>query len=106
MIHVIAAIELKPGTRENFLMEFARLVPQVRAEGGCIAYGGAVDVQTDLPVQGPARPNVVTAVEQWESLAALKAHLAAPHMSAYREHVKDYVLNTTIQILKPAGEPV
>ncbi len=34
MIHVIATIELNPGTREAFLEEFRKLVPLVRAEAG------------------------------------------------------------------------
>ena len=34
MIHVIAAIEVKPGKREAFLAEFHKLMPSVRAEAG------------------------------------------------------------------------
>ena len=102
MIYVIASIQLKPGTRDAFLAEFHRLVPKVRAENGCLDYGPTVDAQTDIAAQVPNRDDVVTIVEQWESLDALKAHLAAPHMAEYRGNVKDYVVGSTLQILQPA----
>ncbi len=46
MIHVIAAIELAPGTREAYLAVFRKRIPDVRAEKGCIEYGPAIDSQT------------------------------------------------------------
>ena len=60
MICVIATIEINEGQREAFLKEFSQLVPKVRAEDGCIEYGPMVDVSTNIPVQPPARDNVVT----------------------------------------------
>src|SRR4029078_7568042 len=87
MIHVIATIELHPGRREAFLTEFRALVPRVRAEEGCIEYGPALDLATDLEAQAPTRPDVVTVVEKWESVGHLKRHLDAPHMRSYREKV-------------------
>jgi len=35
-------------------------------------------------------------------LDALKAHLAAPHMTTYRENVKDLVAGVTLQVLETA----
>jgi len=102
MIHVIATIEVKPGTREAFLAEFHKLVPTVLAEEGCIDYGPTVDAATGIARQIPVRDSVVTILERWESLAALKTHLAQPHMAAYREAVKPYVLGVQLQILEPA----
>ena len=77
-------------------------VPTVRAEAGCIEYGPAVDVPTGVPAQGPIRDNVVTIVEKWESLDALRAHLAAPHMAEYRARVKEFVSKVQLQVLQPA----
>ena len=102
MIHVIATVELRPGKREAFLTEFNRNVPAVRAEAGCIEYGPTIDVNTGIAVQPPVRDNVVTVVEKWESLEALRAHMAAPHMVQYREQVKDMVVKVVLQILEPA----
>jgi quinol monooxygenase YgiN len=102
MIHVIATIELAAGRRNDFLAEFRKLVPLVRAERGCIDYGPAVDVPTGLPAQVPLRPDVVTVVERWDSLDDLRAHLQAPHMLEYRQRVKDLVAGVRLQILEPA----
>ena len=102
MIHVIATIEVNDGKRDAFLSEFHANVDNVLAEDGCLAYGPAIDAATDIEVQIPVRDNVVTVVEQWESLDALHAHLAAPHMAPYREAVKDLVKGVTLQILEPA----
>ena len=102
MIHVIAAIEVVPGKREAFLAEFHRIVPPVRAEVGCIEYGPTIDVPTPFPAQIPLRDNIVTIVEKWESLAALQAHMTAPHMLEYRGRVKDLVAGVKLQVLQPA----
>ena len=102
MIHVIATIELVPGRRDEFLAEFRKLAPTVRQEQGCIEYGPAVDAASDIPQQARKGDDTVTVVEQWESIEALKAHLAAPHMQQYRERVKDLVTGTTLHILQPA----
>lgn len=101
MIYVIATIEVKAGKREAFLAEFHKNMPNVRAEKGCIEYGPTVDATTDIKAQMALRENVVTIVEKWESLQALHAHLAAPHMAVYRERVKDLVVGVTLQILDP-----
>lgn len=100
MIIVLARIQTIPGKRDEFLAEFQRLVPEVRAEAGCIEYGPAVDAVTDLPAQ-LTDADVVMVVEKWESLEALKAHLVAPHMVSYRTRVKDLVAGTQLQVLDP-----
>jgi quinol monooxygenase YgiN len=102
MIHVIATIEIAEGKRTALLAEFHRIVPQVRAEAGCLEYGPTIDLQTEFAAQGPARDNVVTVVEKWESLAALRGHVAAPHMQEYRVRVKDLVAGVRLQVLQPA----
>ena len=102
MIHVIATIELNPGTRDAFLAEFHRLVPLVHAEDGCIEYGPAVDVASGAAAQPPVRADVVVVVEKWADLAALDAHSKAPHMAAYRPRVKDFVKAATLHVLQPA----
>jgi quinol monooxygenase YgiN len=102
MIHVIATIETAPDMREDFLAAFAELVPDVRAEQGCIEYGPAVDMATSIGDQTTARDHVVTVIEKWESVEALQKHLEAPHMARYRRTVKDMVLSVSIRVLEPA----
>ena len=102
MLHVIATIELNPGTRDAFLAEFRKIVPLVLAEPGCIDYGPTIDAATDLERHARVGDDTVVIVEKWTTLDALKAHLAAPHMTAYRPKVKDYVRASTMRVLTPA----
>ncbi|QDT44634.1 putative quinol monooxygenase YgiN [Gimesia alba] len=102
MIFVIADIELAEGKQAAFLEAFHQLVPQVLAEEGCIEYGPAIDEDTDIAAQVKNGSQIVTVMEKWESVDALKTHLVAPHMTTYREQVADLVKGTTIKVLKPA----
>lgn len=102
MVHVIATIELNSGTRDKFLAEFRKLVPEVKAEVGCIEYGPTVDADTDIAIQYKLGPDRVVVVEKWETVAALKAHGVAPHMQAYRAKVKEYVKGMELRVLSPA----
>ncbi len=102
MIHVIATVEVRPGQREAFLAVFHRVMPLVQAEAGCVDYGPTTDIATGLSAQVPPRDSVVTIVEKWQSLDALRAHLAAPHMAEYRQRVKDMVVSVKLQVLQPA----
>jgi len=102
MIHVIATIELASGMREDFLAAFAELVPDVRAEQGCIEYGPATDLATSIADQPAPREDVVTVIEKWQSVEALQKHLEAPHMQRYRRTVKDMVRGVSILVLEPA----
>lgn len=102
MIYVIATVEVAEGKRDSFLEIFHRVVPSVLAEKGCMEYGPAVDLPTDIPVQVAERKNVVTIMEKWESLESLKAHLTTPHMLAYRKEVKGIVTGMKVEVLKPA----
>jgi quinol monooxygenase YgiN len=101
MVSVIASIHIVPGQRSAFLDIFSRYIPKVRAEDGCVEYYPAVDVDASLPVQ-QLDENVVTIIEKWQSLDALKIHLAAPHMLEYKEQVKDLVEKVTLKVLQQA----
>jgi quinol monooxygenase YgiN len=102
MIHVLATIELQPGTRDQFLAEFHKVMPFVHAEAGCIEYGPTIDAATPIAQQQRAGDNIAVIIEKWESVEALQAHLVAPHMTPYRERVKPFVANVRLQILVPA----
>lgn len=102
MIHVLATIEIASGQRKAFLAEFHKLMPKVRAEQGCLEYGPAIEVTTPISVQSPPRDDVVIVIEKWESVSALEAHLAAPHMAEYRAATADMVRGLILQVLDPA----
>lgn len=102
MIHVIATIEVTAGRRDDLIAEMAKVVPLVQDEDGCLEYGPALDVETNIGAQPAVRQNVITMMEKWESLEALEQHLVAPHMMEYRERVKEMVQGVSIQVLEPA----
>ena len=101
MIHVIAVITAKPGKRDEVLKLFRANVPAVRAEQGCIEYGAAIDADPALPFQTKYGPDSFVVVEKWESMDALKAHAAAPHMAAYGAKTKELLAGRVIHILSP-----
>lgn len=101
MIHVIAALTTAPGKRDELIAAFRELIPQVHAERGCIEYGTAVDVATPIDAQGPLREDVLMVVEKWESIAALEAHLAAPHMDRFFAAMADILTDIRVQVLEP-----
>ena len=102
MIHVVAVLTAQPGKRAELLEAFQANVPAVRAEAGCIEYVACVDA-TGLPVsKGSFGPDTFVVIEKWESLAALQAHGAAPHMKAYGEATKLLVASRLIHVLEPA----
>jgi quinol monooxygenase YgiN len=102
VIHVIAVVTAKPGKREEVLKHFRANVPAVRAEKGCIEYGAAIDANPALPVQTKYGPDTFVVVEKWESMEALAAHAAAPHMREYGAKTKELLASRVIHILSPA----
>jgi len=102
MIHVLAVITAKPDLRESILKEFRANVPNVKAENGCIEYGAAIDAENALGFQTRYGADTFVVVEKWDSMDALKAHAAAPHMAAYGARTKEMIASRVIHILSPA----
>ncbi len=102
MIHVIAMVTTKPGQREAVLRAMRANIPNVRAERGCIEYGPAIDAENAGAIQTPIGPDSFIVIEKWESLDALRAHGAAPHMQDYAAHTRDMLANRVIHVLSPA----
>lgn len=101
MIHVIAVITTKPGLRSQVLDYFRANVPAVLAEDGCIEYAAASDLDNGPPFQAQCGADSFMVIEKWQSLDALKAHSAAPHMLAYGAKTRDMVTKRAIHILQP-----
>ena len=101
MIHVIASVSVRQGSRAEFLSIFKANVPNVLQEKGCIEYRPAVDADTGLDPQ-ILDENLVTVIEKWESLDDLRTHLTAPHMLDYREKVSSMVEKVVLKVLEDA----
>ncbi|QQS12512.1 MAG: antibiotic biosynthesis monooxygenase [Rhodospirillales bacterium] len=102
MIHVLAIITTKPGMRDQILAAFRANMPAVHAENGCIEYGPVIDAE-GFSAGKPLGPDTFVVVEKWESLDALKAHAAAPHMAAYAAKTREHIASRTIHVLSPAA---
>ena len=101
MIYVIASIRLKKGSYNQFIEIFKANIPAVLAEDGCLEYIPTVDIDANLKPQH-MDGEVVTIVEKWQSVEALKAHLGTPHMVLYREKTIDLVAEVSLKVLTPA----
>ena len=102
MVHVLAVITAKPGLRGRILEAFRANVPAVLAEAGCIEYSAAIDTEGVGALQTQFGEDTFVVVEKWQSLNALKAHAAAPHMAAYGARTKDMIASRVIHVLSPA----
>ena len=101
MLIVVASIRVKAGKRAEFIEIFNGNVPKVRQENGCIEYAPTIDFDIDLPVQ-QLDDHVVTIIEKWQDIAALRAHFGVPHMLEYRKKVKDLVEDVSLKVLQQA----
>jgi quinol monooxygenase YgiN len=101
MVHVLAIITAKPGKREEILEAFRANVPAVHAEDGCIEYVATVDHADAGDVQTRFGDDTFVVVEKWQSLDALKAHSAAPHMAAYAARTRDMIASRVVHVLSP-----
>lgn len=102
MIHVLAIVTAKPGHRDAILEAFRANVPAVLAERGCIEYGATADADGLGGFQTRFGEDTFVVIEKWESVDALKAHAAAPHMAAYGARTRDMIASRVIHVLSPA----
>ncbi len=100
-VHVLAIITAKTGMRDKILEAFRANVLAVHAEKGCIEYGATIDAEGVGSLQTKFGEDTFVVVEKWESLDALKAHVAAPHMAAYAAKTKDMIAGRVIHVLSP-----
>jgi quinol monooxygenase YgiN len=99
VIHVLAIITAEPGMRASILEAFRANMPAVHAEDGCVEYVPTVDADSPQTKFGD---DTFVVIEKWETMDALKAHAASPHMAAYAAKVKDMIASRVIHVLTPA----
>lgn len=76
LLTVVAYMKAAPGKREELRKELEALIAPTAAEAGYVNY--------DLH-QGVEDPDTFIFYENWESGAALDAHLAAPHLVRFAD---------------------
>jgi quinol monooxygenase YgiN len=94
MYGLIVTINIKPGFKDQFmeaLMEDAR--GSVNNEPGCLRF----DVLEDSE-----EPNRIYLMEEYRDEAAFQAHTQQPHMTKWRDAVKDWFASPT-QVSRTSG---
>jgi len=74
---------------------------KVREEKGCIQYTCFVDFDMGIPMQ-TLDQNMVTVLEKWESLEALRSHLAMPYMAEYFARQEPLIDGALLRMLQEA----
>ncbi len=86
MLVVIAELTVKPG-KKNELFELAQaVIAATRAEEGCVSY---------TLLNDPYEETACSFVEEWTDKSALKRHLQAPHLLAWRQQSAPLVTGET-----------
>jgi len=80
MVKLIARLHTQPGKADVVAAALVELAGPSREEPGCILY----DVCRSL-----SDANEVLVLEEWESQAALDAHMATPHFKAFQGKIGD-----------------
>jgi quinol monooxygenase YgiN len=74
MIIVTGTARFGDGEIDRLRGDFAANIEATRSEDGCEHYAYAVDVSD---------PNLLHISERWRDVAAIEAHMAAPHMARF-----------------------
>lgn len=102
MISVIAIMTAKPGKKEQVLAIARKNLATVRAEQGCHEYRLVEDAVNASPLQTPLGADTFMFIENWETMQALEAHLATPHMKAYFAEAEPLMADQVLHLLKSA----
>lgn len=88
-ILVLANIEPKEGCQDSIIEVSRELIDESLLEEGNI----------DYQLLQPIDNDTLTFVEKWESLDALKRHMASPHFLNFSEESGEFVKNMNIQVI-------
>lgn len=86
MINVVAKNFAKAEMIETIIEQYKELVTLTRMEKGCIAYELHQDVKN---------PQILTMIEQWESMTDLEAHLNSEHLKRIVPSIKQHMERET-----------
>jgi quinol monooxygenase YgiN len=73
-LYLVATLKTSPGAEADLVAAMRTLVPQSKAEPGCIQYDLHVDI---------ADPTVLIVYEIWRDQQALDSHVGSPHFQAF-----------------------
>ena len=93
MIYVIARAEVAADKFQDYLEELRKIVPEVRAEEGCIGYEPCADLNGE--------ESIVTIIEMWESEAHWRKHMTTSHMARFKAAAGAWRVGNTVYAVKP-----
>jgi quinol monooxygenase YgiN len=85
MIVVQVEVKVEPGSAPSVADAIKKMETATRQEPGCKKYAFSVDISD---------PGMVRVTETWDSMDAITAHMASPHMAEF---------NQAVMALKPKG---
>lgn len=92
MIHLIATILIKPGTKQDVIAAATPCIAATRNEPGCVRYDLNADVLDE---------NKLVFVEEWKTRDDLTKHFEQPHMDTWRDAAAHLIIDRTIQVIHP-----
>lgn len=95
MIIVIARAEFDPARLDELQPALDAMMRATWEESGCLSYSMAIESRT---------AGVATIVERWESVEALKAHFATPHMAAFNAAIAGAVTSIDARMYEVSSE--
>lgn len=100
-VYVLCRFDLKPDADiADYAAKTLGVMPAVRAESGCRMYTLLKDAATDWDRPMRFGERTMWMLEKWDSVDALKAHLATPHMKAFGPTVRDMRASSTFHVLE------
>ena len=94
---IVARLKIRPEARDAFLAEAEKIIAGTRAEAGCRFYALHEDVQ---------QPCQFLFYEEWEDRAAIDAHFAEAHFTAFGEAIESMVLERALAIHEVASTEI
>lgn len=88
-IIVLAKVYPKEGCKDSVIEISSDLIENTLEEDGNI----------DYQLLQSINDNTLTFVEKWESLDALKKHMASPHFQEFGSETEDFVEKMDIQVI-------
>lgn len=78
MIVVNVEVTIEPGAADKARDAVKAMEHATRKEAGCLTYAFSVDISD---------PGMIRVTERWESMDAIKAHMASPHMADFQRAI-------------------
>jgi len=91
MIIVTGEFELEPGAIDAVRPAAIEMMRETAKEDGCRYYRFYADVE---------HPHLVRVYEEWDSRAALEAHMQTPHMKVWREALVGKIVSRAVKTIE------